>query len=466
MTTTDNSTHADPATDLRATVAGVVAGPGDPDYARAAPWNVSVPSQPCAVVFAVSPADVAATMRVAERHHLTVAVQATGHGALPIDSNTILVHTAELNGCVVDPDTRTARVGAGVRWQQVIDAAAPHGLAALAGSAPQVGVVGFLTGGGIGPLVRSVGLSSDHIRSFELVTGRGEILQVTPDNHAELFWGLRGGKGTLGIVTAVEIDLLPIAGFYGGAMYFDGSDAADVLRVWRDWSADLPEDANTSIALLQLPPMPGIPPQLAGKLTLSVRYASLAEPAVAEALFAPVRAAAAPLIDAVGPMPYAALGAIHSDPVDPLPTFERSTLLGELPDDAIAALLAFAGPESGSPQVVVELRLLGGAMSRPAAHRSAFCHRSASFNLMVIGALVPPIAEHVPAHAAGILDAVAAWSVGELPNFAPGTGPARLSRCYDDDTLVWLSALAEQHDPHGTLRVGQVVRSAVPMSGN
>ncbi|WP_030172779.1 MULTISPECIES: FAD-binding oxidoreductase [Actinomycetes] len=465
MTTTTESTHADPATELRAAVSGVVAGPADPEYARATPWNVSVPSQPCAVVFAASPADVAATLRVAERHHLTVAVQATGHGALPIDASTILVHTAALNECVVDPHTRTAKVGAGVRWQQVIDAAAPHGLAALAGSSPHVGVVGFLTGGGIGPLVRSVGLSSDHVRSFELVTGRGEILQVSPDNHAELFWGLRGGKGTLGIVTAVEIDLLPISGFYGGAVYFDGSDASDVLRIWRDWSADLPEDANTSIALLQLPPLPGVPPQLAGKLTVAVRYTSLAEPAAAEALFAPIRAAASPLIDAVAPMPYAAMGAIHADPVDPMPTSERSTLLSELTDSTLDALLDHAGPDSGSPQVVVELRLLGGAMSRPGSHRSAFCHRGAAFNLMVIGALVPPIAEHVPGHAAAIMGAVAPWSVGELPNFAPGAGPDRLARCYDEDTLMWLGALAEQHDPHGLLRIGQVVRSVTP-SGN
>jgi hypothetical protein len=460
MTISTDSTHADAATDLRATVSGVVAGPDDPDYARATPWNVAIRSQPSAVVFAESPADVAATLRVAERHQLTVGVQSTGHGALPIDAGTILLHTSGLTECTVDPQSRTARVGAGVKWQQVIDAAAPHGLAALAGSAPNVGVVGFLTGGGIGPLVRTVGLSSDHIRSFELVTGRGEILHVTPENHAELFWGLRGGKGTLGIVTAVEIELLPIAELYGGAIYFDGSDAAAVLRTWRDWSATLPEEANTSIALLQLPPLPGVPPQLAGKLTVAVRYASLADPAAAEAVFATIRAIAVPLIDAVGPMPYAAMGAIHADPVDPMPTFERSTLLGELTDSAVDSLITLAGPDSHSPQIVVELRLLGGAMSRPAAQRSAFCHRAAAFNLMVIGALVPPIAQHVPEHAAAILDVVAPWSVGELPNFAPGSDAARLGRCYDDDTLVWLGALAEQHDPKGLLRVGQVVRSA------
>lgn len=459
---TPENTSADPAADLRAAVAGPVVRPGEPGSERAIPFNVAVPINPCAIVFAESAADVAATVRIAERNGLTVGVQSTGHGALPVDQGTILVHTAGLGDLDIDVSARTARVGAGVRWQQVIDAAAPHGLAALAGSAPGVGVIGFLTGGGIGPLVRTVGLSSDHVRSFELVTGQGDILHVSPENHAELFWGLRGGKATLGIVTSVEIDLLPISEIYGGAIYFDGSDAPAVFRAWREWSVGLPEHATTSVAFLQLPPLPDVPPPLAGKLTFAVRYASLAEHAEAEALIAPIRAVAAPLIDIVGPMPYSAMGAIHADPVDPMPVHENGTLLGELGEEAVEALLALAGPGSQSPQIVVEVRLLGGAMSRPAAQRSAFCHRQAAYNLMTIGVLAPPIAEHVAPHAAAIVGAVAPWSVGQLPNFSPGSDPAWLARCYDEDTLAWLSALADQHDPAGVLRVGQVVRAISP----
>ncbi len=458
-TPSSNSTDADPAADLRAAVTGLVARPGEPGFERATPWNVAVPTNPYAVVFVESAADVAASVRVAERHGLTVGVQATGHGALPIDQGSILVHTGQLGHCEIDARARTARVGAGVKWQQVIEGSAPHGLAALAGATPDVGVVGFLTGGGIGPLVRTVGLSSDHVRSFELVTGQGEILHVTPDQHAELFWGLRGGKSTLGIVTAVEIDLLPIPEFYGGAIYFDGSDAPAVFRAWRDWSLDLPEHANTSIALLQLPPLPAVPPPLAGKLTIAVRYASVADPATAEALIAPLRSVATPLIDSVALMPYAAMAAIHADPVDPMPVFERCTLLGELNDTVLNTLISLAGPGSRSPQVVVEVRVFGGAMARPAALRSAFSQRGAAYGLMVFGVLAPPMAEHVPPHAAAIMDAVAPWSMGELPNFAPGSDPARLTRCYDEDTLIWLSALADQHDPAGVLRVGQVVRA-------
>ena len=139
-----------------------------------------------------------------------------------------------------------------------------------------------------------------------------------------------------------------------------------------------------------------------------------------------------------------------------------ATLLSEFNDTALDTLLALTGPGSQSPQVVVEIRRFGGAMSRPAAHRSAFCHRNAPYHLFVVGVLVPPIAEHVAPHAAAVIDAMAPWAIGQLPNFDPGSSPQRLARCYDEDTLAWLSALADRHDPAGVLRVGQVVRIPAP----
>jgi FAD binding domain len=461
MTVTETGERLDDAAiaQLRGRIEGTVALPSDPDYARITPWNVAVPMRPAAAVFAAAPGDVVEAVRFAAAHELTVAVQATGHGALPVGSETLLVHTGDLGGCHVDAHNRTAYVGAGVTWQHVLDAATPYGLAPACGSAPGVGVVGFLTGGGIGPLARSIGLSADYVRGFELVTGTGEILWVTPQQHGDLFWGLRGSKGTLGIITAVEIDLLPIAEFYGGALYFDGADAADVVHGWQRWCPSLPETVTTSIALQQLPELPDVPPPLAGRLTVSVRYVALGDVVEAERLLAPMRQVATPIIDAVGVLPYAAIGAVHSDPQDPMPVHEDHALMKELTPEAVDALLAVAGPDSGSVQVIVELRQLGGALARPTVHRSAFCHRDAAFALTTVGALVPPIAELVPDHAARVVAAVAPWSTGgALPNFAPSTDPARRTRCYDEDTLYWLAALAERHDPAGVLRVGQVAR--------
>lgn len=462
MTLTDvaHEDLADPVAAIRDHVSAPVAMPGEAGYERCTPWNVAADVRPAAVVLATSTRHVAETVRFAAARGLRVTVQSTGHGATGVDAGTILIVTSGMSACSVDALNRTARVGAGVRWQQVLDAACPYGLAPVVGSAPGVGVVGFLTGGGIGPLVRTVGASSDYVRSFELVTGTGEVLRVTPEEHAELFWGLRGGKATLGIVTQVEFDLLSIPEFYGGAIYFDGAHAAVVLRVWTDWCGGLPETVNTSIALQQLPPLPGVPEPLAGRLTVAVRYAALGDAAEAERILAPMRAVAPTVMDTVGVLPYAAIGAVHADPVDPMPVHEDHTLLHSFDPAAAEALLAVAGPGSESVQVIVEVRHLGGALAREPQHRSALCHRDAAFALTTIGALVPPIAEVVPVHAAAVLGAMGRWSTGgQLPNFAPSMDAGRAARVYTEDARHWLAALAERYDPAGVFRTGQVVRT-------
>lgn len=450
MTFTPDAVAVD-VTTLADHVVAPVALPGDRVYERAMPWNVAAPVRPAAVVFVTSAADVADVMRFAAPRGLRVAVQATGHGAVGVGADTILVLTTGLTLCSVDPTTRTARVGAGVRWQQVVEAAAPYGLAPLCGSALNVGVVGYLTGGGIGPLVRTVGLSSDYVRAFEFVTGAGEVLWVTPDQHADLFWGVRGGKAMLGVVTMMELELPAISEFYGGALYFDGAHLAAALHAWREWSAGLPETANTSIAVQQLPPLPGVPEPLAGRLTVAVRYTAVGDAEEARRQLEPMRALAPLLLDTVGVLPYTAIGAVHADPVDPMPINEDQALLRELTPEAVDVIAAAAGP--GSPQTIVELRLLGGALAREPRHRSAFCHREAPYALAVIGVLAPPMGEAVVGHAAGLVAELAPWSTGgQMPNFAPSLDPARPSRVYNEDTLHWLTALARRYDPAGILR--------------
>ena len=294
-----------------------------------------------------------------------------------------------------------------------------------------------------------------------VVTGAGECLRVTPEAHSELFWGLRGGKATLGIVTAVEIDLLPISEFYGGALYFDGDDAAAVLREWGRWSVGLPENINTSVALAQLPPLPGVPEQLAGRLTVAVRYTALDDFPEAAALLAPMREAATPILDTVGVLPYPAIGAVHADPVDPMPIHEAQVLLRDLDSDAVSVVLDAAGPGSGSVQTIVEVRMLGGAMARQAPHPSAFCHRNAKYAVTVIGVPMGPAADAVVPQADALTAALQPWSTGGLlPNFAPATDDARTARVYDADTRRRLADLADHFDPERVLAVGQAVRFA------
>ena len=343
-----------------------------------------------------------------------------------------------------------ARVGAGVKWLRVVEAAAPYGLAPLSGSVTDVGVVGYITGGGLGPMARTYGLASDRVRAIEVVTGDGELRRATPTEHPDLFFALRGGKGALGIVTAIEFDLVRQPSFYGGSLWFEGEHAPAVIDVWRAWIADLPEAATTSFGLFQLPEMPGVPPMLAGRLTLSVRYLWTGDPAEGERHFAALRAAAPVLLDDVAEKPYSAVDSVHTDPVDPLPAHESAMVLHDFPAAAADELLRMAGPGSGSPQVLVEVRQMGGATARPGAHESAFCARDAAYSLLVVSIpMIPGAVEH----GQQVVAAMAPWfGPVRLPNFT--SDATELPNAYDRWTRAKLRHTIRRYDPAGVIAIG------------
>lgn len=445
---------------LRRRVKGAVLRPGDPGYAEAvAGFNLAVRREPVVVVEAANAHDVAETIRFAAEAGIRVVVQATGHGSVPVAEPFLLLRTSLLTTCEVNP-AGWARVGAGVCWSTVMERAAEHGLAPLAGSAPHVGVVGYLTGGGYGPIARSHGLASDLVRSIDVVTGDGVVHRATPSEDPELFWGLRGGKGALGVITSVEIDLLPIRTVFGGSVHFAGGDAARVLRTWRDWAEQLPAEGTTSIALKQLPDIPEVPPQLAGRLTVAVRFAWTGDALEGERVFAPMRQAAPVILGDADVMPVAALGSIHQDPTTPLPGLERNALLGALPDAAVEALLAATGPGSGSPHPLVELRQLGGAIGLIGVP-SAVCHRDAEYSLFVASLDVPESGALVREHLTQTFQSLEPWTIpGRLPNFQPLASASAVRDAYDHATLDRLAGLVSRHDPRGVLVEGQRVLEA------
>jgi hypothetical protein len=258
----------------------------------------------------------------------------------------------------------------------------------------------------------------------------------------------------LGIVTAIELDLVALPRFYGGAVYFDGADARTVLETWRTWCADLPEQATTSAAVLQLPPLPGVPPPLAGRTTVAVRFAFTGDPAEGERLLAPLRAAAPSVLDGVGVLPYSAVDAVHADPVDPMPVVESATLLRELPAEALELVLAATGPDARSPQVVVELRQLGGAGARPGRYDSAVCHREAAFGLLVVGVPTDPWPQ---AHGRQLVASLAPWAAGRLPNFTSTDDPAEFARCYTPEVLDRLRRAAAAYDPQARIAAADLL---------
>jgi FAD/FMN-containing dehydrogenase len=441
---------------LRSRLAGTVHGPDEPGYYElVTPWLLAVPMRPAAAVAVRSADDVAETVRFAGRHGLTLGVQATGHGARSSLAGHLLVSTKALDEVTIHPEG-WARVGAGVKWQRVIEAAARYGYAPLNGSSSDVGVVGYTTGGGVGPMTRTFGLAVDRVRAFEVVTGDGVLRRATPNAHPELYFALRGGKGAAGIVTAVEFDLVRLSTFYGGAVYFAAADATVVLKRWRTWADALPEHGTTSFALLQLPPIPGVPPQLAGRMTLSVRLAWTGEPREGAALLDEIRAVAPVILDDAAVKPYTAIDSVHAEPVDPLPIVDSSMLLTDFTDATATQLLAVAGYGSNSPQLVVEVRHLGGAYAREGRYPSAFTHRSARHCVLTLGMAMDPATQP---HADRLFAALSEWDTGGVwPNFGPAHDARTARRAYDPQTLRRLAAITRTYDPDGVLSAGGYTR--------
>jgi FAD/FMN-containing dehydrogenase len=398
---------------LRASVRGPVhvRGVDDPAAlaAEAAAWNLATTHHPAVVVTATRPEDVVAAVRFARQEGLSVAVQGTGHGAVSAFSDGVLVSTRRLADVTVDAAQRTARVGAGAVWRDVVAAAHPHGLAPLCGSASGVGVAGFTLGGGMGLLSRKHGFAADHVRSLELVTADARRRHVDPRSEPDLFWAVRGGKGSFGVVTALELDLVELPDLTAGAMVYASEHAVTVLHTWREWCSTLTDDTSTSVALLRLPDAPMVPEHLRGVLTVHVRVTHLGPQAEADRVVAPLRAAAPAMVDDVVARPCTDLDAVHRDPVDPSPTWERGAGLTTLDRAAVDALLAVAGPRAQLPLVVVELRLMGGAMGRQPAHPNAVAGRDTAFSLMTTGPDVPALRAAVPAAAQAVHDALAPW---------------------------------------------------------
>jgi hypothetical protein len=335
-----------------------------PDWAQlSSAWTLQVAQQPRAVVAATDEEDVVATVQWARRHRLTVSAQPVGHGATTALNGTVLVRTRGLRDISVDPVSRVARVGAGVKWGELLAATAPYGLTGLAGSSPDPSVVGFSLGGGLSWFGRAHGLAAHSIVAVELVDASGELRRVTAMSDPDLFWALRGGGGDFGIVTAMEIALYPAPHVYGGRLLWPIEMARPVLTVFRRITGTAPESLTLWAHLLRFPPFPEIPEPLRGGSFVSVDVAHLGSAEEAEALLAPLRALPALRTDSLGTVPLAELGGICAEPVDPMPIMEMSGLLRDVDDVAIDRLLAVAGGAQ-SPLLVVQIRHLGGALAR------------------------------------------------------------------------------------------------------
>ena len=436
----------------------VLPGDGRFDEARRA-WNLAVDQRPAAVIFPESAAAVAAALGYAARRGLRVAAQGTGHNAGPLGplTDTVLLRTDRMRGIRIDPQARTARAEAGVVWLDVVQAAARHGLAALAGSSPDVGVTGYTLGGGLGFLGRKYGLAASNVLAAEVVLADGRVVRADAEHETELFWALRGGGGSFGVVTALEFRLFPHTDADAGALWYPIERASEVLHAWAELTQrQVPDELTTIGRFLNFPLIEQIPEPVRGKSFVIVEVYHVGDPAQAAALLAPLRALG-PVNDTITSVPMPALSHLHMDPEQPVPGAADGMMIASLPTEAVDAFVNAAGPGAAFPLLTAEIRHLGGEFARPHPSSGALACVNAGYVLHAASLTpVPDLVAPVTAQIETIKGALAPWAARQMYlNFAETQHPR--APFWTEQAYQRLRQIKASVDP------GDIIRSNHPI---
>lgn len=451
----------DPGTvrELAFKVAGPVMLPGEDGYDdERAGFELTVDHHPAVVVGASSAQDVVTAVAWAAAQDLPVAVQATGHGASKSADGAMFISTKRMQDVTIDPNAKTATFSAGVRWEKVVAAASEHGLAPLSGAAPFVGATSYTLGGGLGLMSRAYGLASDSVVELDLVTADARLLRITPESEPDLFWGVRGCKGNLGVVTSLTVRLYTVPLLHGGSFFIDGEHLRPALSTWLDWTSRIDEWTATSVFMAQFPDAEELPSALRGNFVLTIRLAYVGpDLEVGRRCFSELRKALPPLLDGeVSDLTYADAGRIHNDPPSPVPSQSRTVRLKAPDAKLLDVLVKKAGPGSNVSHGV-EARLLGAALNRPSPVPGAVRPPVGADLNIYIASLVPDPTEaaDIAAEHQAFLDAVAPWSVpGCEINFLAGrnTGFDLTRSAYVPEDYERLRGLKTAWDPGNVFR--------------
>lgn len=462
----ETRTDTDMARDLARHTRGPVHPPGTAPYDRARTgMQLMDRHRPGAVVEAADAGDVrAAVAWAAERGH-RVTAQLTGHGRGSGMEGGVLIATRRMAGVRVDPHGRRAWVEAGATWREVIDAAAPYGLAPLSGSSSGVGALSYTLGGGVGLLARRYGFAADHVRRVDLVTADGRSREVSAKTAPELFWAVRGGgAGTFGVVTGMEIDLFPVGRIYGGSLVLDLTEQPRALEAWRRWTGTVPEELTSGASMLVYPDVEGAPEPVRGRHVVQVSLAWSGAPEEGPAVVEPLRSAAPVLLDTLREMPYADADAVFDEHHAPAGFRGRNVVVEQLDEEPLAELTRMTG--AATSFCVVGLRHLGGALAREPGVANAVGHRGAAYSLTVTtfaDAQAPQGAQDTEAmrglreRAAALFDERALGRSFTL-DFGP-MDEDEVAEAFAPSAYARLTHLRAAHDPHRMFHSNRPIRS-------
>lgn len=446
---------------FRQSFRGELLRPGDAGYDEARKiWNGGIDRRPSLIARCTETTDVTEAVRFARERGLPASVRCGGHAVAghAVCDGGLLIDLSRMTGVRVDPVTRTARAQGGCLQRQLDRETQAFGLAVTGGIVSHTGIGGLTLGGGIGWLMRTLGLAVDNLRSCDVVTADGEFLVASEDENSDLFWGLRGGGGNFGIVTSFEYALHPVGPtVLAGLILHPMDDALEVLRFFRDFVAEAPDEVGVIATLRLAPALPVIPEHMHGKpiVALVVCYAGPVKEG--EKLFRPLRAFGKPVLDAIAPKPYVA----HQQMLDPAfphgrHYYWKSRQLPPLTDEAVEVIMEHAsGITSGFSST--RIFTLGGAVARADQDETAYPNRGAAHDINIVGAWAPD----EPEGARHIEWVRRFWSAlephagGVYVNFMSDEPQAAVQAAYGPDKYGRLVALKRKYDPTNFFRFNQ-----------
>jgi FAD/FMN-containing dehydrogenase len=424
--------------------------PGTSDYAEAtATFQLAAPVDPIGAFTARSVDDVIHAVATARRAKLPLRLNTTGHsmGRTGPPTDSLLLRPLIDTPVRVDPAGRTVRVPAGKTWGEVLPEAVRHGLTAVHGSSATVGVIGYLLGGGLSFYGRRFGVAANSVRSFTVVLADGEVVEASATHRPDLFWALRGGGGGFGVVVEAHIDLVPMHSVVTGMAVWPAGDAAQLAPAWQAWARTAPPEITTSLRMLTLPPLPSIPPSLAGRrvLALDGAVAAVTEadlPAaqrILDDMLSPLAALAEPLLNTWAPAAPQSLPQVHMDPPRPVAFDSGSALVHELDETGWTKVL-----DAGPSLIALELRQLGGAFATPATRGGALDRFAAPLLYYAVGVAGDTTSRDLTA----VRSAFEPYLTGRTaPNYINHAGEPQ--RTHDDEVHTRIQQVRQRVDPTG-----------------
>ena len=444
---------------------GRLIDPDHPDYDKArAVWNGAIDRRPSLIAQCIGSTDVMAAVRFARDHDLEIAIRGGGHNVAgtAVCDDGIVIDLSAMRGVRVDPANRRAWVQGGALWGDVDHETQAHGLATTGGIVSHTGVAGLTLGGGIGWLMRRHGLTVDNLLAVDLVTANGELLRASEYEHPDLFWALRGGGGNFGVVTSFEFRLHEVGPtVLAGPIIFDASDAVEVLRFYREFVRDAPDELGTVVRFGTAPPLPVIPAHLHWRPVMIVGCCYAGSIDEGERQLRPLRAYRTPLLDLVGPKSYADFQrAIDSTVVHGWNYYWKSTHLPELSDDLVDVIAEHAFSAS-SLRSYIAIFHLGGAVSSVAPGATAFGNRQASHAITLDAVWRPgeDYGERDTSWTRRFFAALGPYREGVYINFLDGDeDPDRVREAYGDSIYHRLVDVKTTYDPDNVFHHNQNIQ--------